>query len=54
MKKTLVATRLQQQTFDRLQQLAAKEDRTLAYLLRKAAEEYINRKENRENGAQER
>ena len=43
MKKTLVATRLQQQTFDRLQQIAAREERTLAYLLRKATEEYVSR-----------
>ena len=44
MKKTLVATRLQEQTFDRLQRIAAKEERTLAYLLRKATEEFVNRK----------
>jgi len=44
MKKTLVATRLQEQTFDRLQRIAAKEERTLAYLLRKATEEFVSRK----------
>lgn len=45
MKKTLVATRLQEKTFDRLQRIATKEERTLAYLLRKAAEEYVSRNE---------
>jgi len=44
MKKTLVATRLQEQTFDRLQRIAVREERTLAYLLRKAAEEFVGRK----------
>ena len=45
MKRTLVATRLQEQTLDRLQRIATEEERTLAYLLRKATEEYLSRKE---------
>jgi predicted transcriptional regulator len=44
MKRTLVATRLQEQTLDRLQRIATEEERTLAYLLRKATEEFVNRK----------
>ena len=44
MKRTLVATRLQEQTLDRLQRIATEDERTLAYLLRKATEEFVNRK----------
>jgi predicted transcriptional regulator len=43
MKKVYVATRLEQQTNDALKSIAEEYDRTVSYLLRKAAEEYAQR-----------
>ena len=45
MSKVYVATRLEEQTTEALKVIAAKQDRTVAYLLRKAAEEYTQRQD---------
>ena len=50
MSKVFVATRLEAQTHDALKTLAEKRDRTVAYLLRKAVEGFVQvekRKEKR-------
>ena len=41
MSKVFVATRLEEQTTQALKVIAAKQDRTVAYLLRKAAEQFV-------------
>ena len=43
MEKVHVATRLEEQTSNALKAIAEEKDRTVAYLLRKAAEEYVGR-----------
>ena len=50
-----VSTRLDGQTLTRLQDLATKQERSLAWLLRKAAEEYAQRqaKENHKAAARD-
>jgi predicted transcriptional regulator len=41
MDKTLVSTRLAPQTYHALQQLAQQQERKVAFLVRKAVEQYI-------------
>lgn len=41
MQKTLIATRLDEETVNTLKGIAARKDRTVAYLMRKAIEEYV-------------
>ena len=41
MRRLPVATRIDEQTHRALSEIAAREDRTIGYLLRKAAERYV-------------
>ena len=41
MRKKLMATRLDNQTLDSLRDLAAQQDRSVSYLMRKACEQYV-------------
>jgi predicted transcriptional regulator len=47
MSKVFVATRIEAKTHDALIVLAKQNDRTVSYLLRKAAESYVNREPKR-------
>ena len=44
MDKVLIATRIDEKTHRRLQEIGGKDDRTVAYLVRKAVEEYVEAK----------
>ena len=43
MTRTVIATRINVQTHDQLKQLGLKQDRTVAWLTRKAIEEFVTR-----------
>ena len=42
MDKVLVATRIDEKTHRRLREIGSKEDRTIAYLVRRAVEEFAD------------
>ena len=45
-KTALVATRIEAKTRDFLRNLAAEQDRPLAYIIRKALEQFVERQQN--------
>jgi len=47
MAKTLTAVRLEPKQLAELEKIAKREDRTIAYLIRKAVDEYIKREKSR-------
>lgn len=47
-KAALVATRIEAQTHDRLKDIADEQDRTIAYLVRKAVGQYVDTQQQKE------